>query len=275
MLDLRSDDYSFLNSLDVYQLESLLSSHPALSSKLQKTTESLSEAEADKARKEAKRAKLRDLKIPPPANVERRLIAETDPEMWLATYFASQFGEAFTGDRKSMLRSIIDAALYGGDQAIAGPRGEGKTTIATRAALYLMVMGMSTFPVVIGKSQGKSQQELKDIKEQLQQNELFVADYPEIGVPMQAVGGWSSRARMQTVSGVNTNIELAADHIAFPTIERWQLGPDWPESVVPASRGQVLYCLGVDGPVRGTKFRSMRPTLAIIDDIETRAGATS
>ena len=138
MLDLRSDDYSFLNSLDVYQLESLLSSHPTLSSKLQKTTESLSEAEADKARKEAKRAKLRDLKIPPPANVERRLKAETDPEMWLATYFSSQFGEAFTGDRKSMLRSIIDAALYGGDQAIAGPRGEGKTTIATRAALYLM-----------------------------------------------------------------------------------------------------------------------------------------
>ena len=272
-----STEPDWLQSLSTSDLSDYLSLLPELEkllpSKVQasKATEQERQAEYQKRR----RASLRDLKIPPPASVERRLKAETDPEMWLATYFASQFGEAFTGDRKSMLRSIIDAAMYGGDQAIAGPRGEGKTTIATRAALYLMVMGMSTFPVVIGKSQGKSQQELKDIKEQLQQNELFVADYPEIGVPMQAVGGWSSRARMQTVSGVNTNIELAADHIAFPTIGRWQLGPDWPESVVPASCGQVLYCLGVDGPVRGTKFRSMRPTLAIIDDIEDREAAAS
>jgi len=91
---------------------------------------------------------------------------------------------------------------------------------------------------------------------------------------MQAVGGWSSRARMQTVMGNPTNIELAADHLAFPTIERWQL-PDWPKGIEPASTGQVLYCLGVDGPVRGTKFRNCRPTLAIIDDIEDREAAAS
>ena len=79
---------------------------------------------------------------------------------------------------------------------------------------------------------------------------------------------------MQTVSGVSTNIELAADHLAFPTIERWQL-PGWPSDIEPASKGQVFYCLGIDGPVRGTKFRSKRPTLAIIDDIEDREAAFS
>lgn len=221
-----------------------------------------------------KRAAQRDISIPLPKDPQRRSLAEQDPKAWLSTYFADQFSESWTADREAMLYSIIDAAKYGGDQAIAGPRGEGKTTIATRAALYLMVRGLSTFPVVIGKSQGKAQLELKDIKEQLQQNELFIADYPEIGIPMQAVGGWSSRARMQTVSGVSTNIELAADHLAFPTIERWQL-PGWPEDIEPASKGQVFYCLGIDGPVRGTKFRSRRPTLAIIDDIEDREAAAS
>jgi len=221
-----------------------------------------------------RRASERDLAIPLPANIERRLEAESNPQLWLDTYFRSVFSEDWTADRLAMLHSIIDAALYGGDQAIAGPRGEGKTTIATHAALYLMVRKLSTFPVVIGKSQGKAQLELKAIKEQLQQNELFLADYPEIGVPMQAVGGWSSRARMQTVGGMNTNIELAADHIAFPTIARWQLA-DWPESFDVASCGQVLYSLGIDGPVRGTKFRNSRPTLAIIDDIEDREAAAS
>jgi hypothetical protein len=267
----------WLRSLSTSDLSECLSLLPELEGLLPskgqtkaKGTEQDRQAEYQKR----KRAALRDLTIPPPADVQRRIDCEQDPKRWLNTYFGPQFSESWTADREAMLYSIIDAAKYGGDQAIAGPRGEGKTTIATRAALYLMVRGLSTFPVVIGKSQGKAQLELKDIKEQLQQNELFIADYPEIGIPMQAVGGWSSRARMQTVSGVSTNIELAADHLAFPTIERWQI-PGWPSDIEPASKGQVFYCLGIDGPVRGTKFRSRRPTLAIIDDIEDREAAAS
>jgi len=222
----------------------------------------------------AKRARERDITVPVPKNKDRRLKAETDAQLWLNTYFSSVFSESWTDDRSAMLYSIIDAALYGGDQAIAGPRGEGKTTIATHAALYLMVRGLCSFPVVIGKSQSKAQLELKSMKEQLQQNELFIADYPEIGIPMKLVGGWSSRARMQTVAGVNTNIELAADHIVFPVIQQPQL-ENWPKEIEPASNGQILYCLGIDGPVRGTKFRNSRPTLAIIDDIEDREAAAS
>lgn len=221
-----------------------------------------------------KRARERDVVIPPPANIQRRLKAEKNAKCWLNTYFANVFSEEWTDDRIAMLYSIIDAALYGGDQAIAGPRGEGKTTIATHAALFLMVKRLSIFPVVIGKSQTKAQLELKAIKEQLQQNELFIADYPEIGVPMKLIGGWSSRARMQTVLGSHTNVEIASDHVAFPMIYQDQLN-NWPIDITPSSCGQVLYCLGIDGPVRGTKFRNLRPTLAIIDDIEDREAAES
>ena len=120
-----------------------------------------------------KRASERDIRIHPPGNPQRRIKAESDPQKWLDTYFADIFSECWTDDRLAMLYSIIDAAKYGGDQAIAGPRGEGKTTIATHAALYLMVMRLTTFPVIIGKSQGKAQQELKSIKEQLQQNGMM------------------------------------------------------------------------------------------------------
>jgi len=267
-----NSDYDFLSSLDLSQLQSLLVLHP-------KTASAADPVKGDERLKQRqlmarKRAAERDLAIPIPLNIARRIDAEQDPQRWLNVYFADIFREDWTDDRLAMLHSIIDAALYGGDQAIAGPRGEGKTTIATHAALYLMIRKLSTFPVVIGKSQGKAQLELKAIKEQLQQNELFIADYPEIGVPMKAVGGWSSRARMQTVGGANTNIELSADHIAFPTIARSQF-PDWPDEIELASSGQVLYCLGIDGPVRGTKFRNQRPTLAIIDDIEDREAAAS
>lgn len=221
-----------------------------------------------------KRAAARDILIPPPASVSRRLEAEADPELWLRTYFASTFFEAFTADRLAMVHSIIDAAKYGGDQAIAGPRGEGKTTLAMRTALYLMVRGLSTFPVVIGKNADKAKKEIRDLVELLQQNELFIGDYPEIGIPFQKVGAWSSRGRMQTVGGVNTNIVIAPEFFVFPTIKAEQL-KGWPSEITPCSNGQVFYSLGIDGAIRGTKYRSERPTLAIIDDIEDRKAASS
>jgi hypothetical protein len=222
-----------------------------------------------------KRAAERDLKIPVPKNIDRRLACLEDPELLLTTYFPDVFYEVFTQDRRDMVRTIIDAAMYGGDQAIAGPRGEGKTRLAMYTALCLMLRMLSPFPIVVGKSQSKSQNELKTIREKLQQSELFISDFPEIGVPFKAVGGWSSRARMQTVGGVNTNIELGADHLIFPTIERWQLPSDWPEECEPVSCGQIIGSVGVDGPVRGTTYRDKRPTIAIIDDIEDRESAAS
>jgi hypothetical protein len=234
----------------------------------------MTESEADKARKEAKRAKLRDIHISAPLDPSRRLEAESDCSLWLSTYFGSQFFEAWTSDRLAMIESIIDAARYGGDQGIAGPRGEGKTTLAIRVALYLMVRGLSTFPVVIGKNADKAKKEVRDLVEQLQQNDLFISDYPEIGIPFQAVGGWSSRGRMQTCGGQATNIVIGPEFFVFPAISRAQI-PNWPKEIEPCSKGQVFYSLGIDGAIRGTKFRSARPTLAILDDIEDREAAAS
>lgn len=264
-----SDVLHYLESLPVSTLESLLNEPERSGSTL------VDERESQAQRMSEKRRRLRDVQIPIPANVQRRLEAEASTEKWLRTYLPDLFYEDFTQDRRDMVKAIDHAAQYGGDQAIAGPRGEGKTTLAEWCAVKLMMTRKCDFPVVIGKSQGKSQLELKDIKERLQQSELFIADYPEICVPMQQVGAWSSRARMQTVGGKSTNIVLASDHLAFPTIGREYLPDDWPDEIEPASCGQVLYCLGVDGPIRGTKFRGKRPKLAILDDIESRESAFS
>lgn len=275
-----NNEPDWLRSLSTSDLAKLLASHPLLASRLpSRASEKSSKIEASDSDKMAeyqskKRAKLRDIKIFPPANPARRLDAESDPKNWLDVYFRPIFYESWTEDRIAMLYSIINAAKYGGDQAIAGPRGEGKTSIAVYAALFCMITSLSIFPVIIGKSAEKAKLELKAIKQQLQQNEMFIADYPEIGIPMEKIGAWSSRARMQTVAGRYTNIELAADHIAFPVIHRDQV-EDWPSEIALASRGQVIYSLGIDGPIRGTRFKAMRPTLAVIDDIEDRKSAES
>jgi hypothetical protein len=233
------------------------------------------ERESQRERMARRRAAERDLKIPIPKEPNRRFDALQSAEAFLNTYFADVFFEPFTADRIDMLESIVRAARYGGDQAIAGSRGEGKTKIAIGGALYLAITGLSPFPIVIGKSQTKSQNELKTVKEKLQQFELLLADFPEICVPFKAVGGWSSRARMQTVCGELTNIELASDHLIFPTIRREQLPDNWPDHIIPCSKGQILSSVGIDGPIRGTNYRDRRPSLAIIDDIEDRKAADS
>lgn len=229
--------------------------------------------ENDRERKTRERAQARDLKVPAPKNPANRQRALDDAEFFLQHYFGNVFTEPFTDDRKDMLQSIENAALYGGDQAIAGPRGEGKTRLVLYQGLRLALKGISRFPIVIGKSQSKAEKDLKTIREKLQQNQQFIDDFPEIGYPFKAIGGWSSRCRLQTVSGVFTQIEIAPDHLIFPTIEPWQL--EWGNDFELLSRGQIFACMGIDGPIRGTTYRDERPTVAIIDDIEDKEAARS
>lgn len=264
------DVLDYLNSLSTSHLERWLGSHP-------ETRELLTadERTKDRDRKAKARASERDLRIPCPREPNRRRDALEDGELFLTTYFPDVFFEAFTADRRDMHESIVRAAMYGGDQAIAGTRGEGKTKLAIYTALYLTLKGLAMFPIVIGKNQRKSESELRTVREKLQQSELLLEDFPEICEPFKAVGGWSSRARMQTVAGEFSRLELAADHLIFPTIKRHQLPDDWPDDIEPVSRGQILASIGIDGGIRGTNYRDIRPDIAIIDDIEDRQAAES
>ena len=226
----------------------------------------------------AKRAKARDIAIPPPTDPAARVKTLEHPVEFLQWFFADVFTEPFTDSRLAQMDAIVNAAAYGGDQAIADSRGEGKTTTAMHVALFLMVKLLSAFPIIIGKSQNKSQAELNGIKESLQGNERLIAAFPEIAIPFKEVGKWSSRARMQTLNGVGTGLLLKADHLMFPVITHDQLvrhNAGWAKFDWISSRGQVMAALGVDGPIRGTKVLNKRPTIAIIDDMEDREAANS
>lgn len=266
-----SVNLEFLSSLNLSDLTRLVSSHPQAVSILEPPKSD--EKGYDRERKARKRAAERDLKIPSPVNRKNRERALEDAEFFLRHYFGNVFSEPFTPDRLDMLQSIENAALYGGDQAIAGPRGEGKTRLVLYQGLRLALKNISRFPIVIGKSQSKAEKDLKTIREKLQQNKEFIADFPEIGYPFRAIGGWSSRCRLQTVAGEFTQIEIAPDHLIFPTIRPEQL--EWGNDYEISSCGQIFACMGIDGPIRGTTFRDERPSVAIIDDIEDKEAARS
>ena len=243
----------------------MVSSHPQAASVL--ANKPFNEKEYDRERKAKQRATGRELHIPPPKNPERRMACLRDPELLLTTYFPKTYFEPFTADRRDMLTSIWRAAQFGGDQAIAGTRGEGKTTLAMDGCFCLMLAGHSRFPVVIGKNQDAASDELRALRERIMESDEFVDDFPEIGFPLQAIGPSTANARLQTVGGQFIGMYIGVKHFALPRITREQL-PGW--DVDPVSSGQVLGATGIDGRIRGFKFKAMRPTLAIIDDVEDK-----
>lgn len=266
-----SVDFEYLSSLNLSDLTRLASSHQQAASVLEDPT--WNEKSYDRQRKAAQRAKDRELFIPPPKDIERRLACLNDLELLLTTYFTETYDEAFTEDRSDMLSSIVWAAMYGGDQAIAGSRGEGKTTLAMDGSLCLMLKQLTSFPVIIGKNQDSSSDELKALREKMLSSEAFIEDFPEIGVPMEAAGPGVATPK-QTVGGKYIRLYMGRKYFAFPTISIEQL-PHWDQTIVPVSCGQIMGALGINGKIRGEKFRGKRPTLAIIDDIEDSLSAGS
>lgn len=225
-------------------------------------------------RMSAKREKARDVAVPPPKNIRRRAKCLKDPLAFFSTYFPRVFYQGFTEDRRKMVEAIRHAARYGGDFALAGPRGEGKTRLAIFTSLHLVLSGQRRFPLIISKNQGKANIELANLKRELEFNDLLADDFPEVCFPIRALGGWASRARMQTVNGWNTSIEWAADHIILPSIPLDVLS-GWPRKTKSLACGQIIGSMGIEGPLRGTNYRNERPDLAIIDDIDDRESARS
>jgi hypothetical protein len=254
------------------ELERWITSHPQGSTpEAQKVLkpQKFDEKAYDRERKAEQRAKGREIYIPVPKNIKLRNECLADPELLLTTYFREFYYEPFTADRRDMLQSIWRAAMYGGDQAIAASRGEGKTTLAMDGAFCLMLAGLTFFPVVISKNQDSASEELKALRERIMSSETFVEDFPEIGIPLQAVGASTANARLQTVGGEYIRMHLGEKFFAFPKITKNQLH-HWPSEVEPVSNGQIIGAVGIYGKIRGCKFRAKRPTVALIDDVEDK-----
>ncbi len=233
---------------------------------------------SDAERKSQQRASARDIQLRSPADAARRRACLASVYQFHRTYFPTVFYQPFTDSRSQMIDAIIAAASQSGDQAIAGPRGDGKTRCALFTAFWLMLRGSLQFPLVISKSGKRAMDELKNLKWAMRESELFAADFPEIGFPILAMGGWASRARQMTVHGEPIDMEWGVDCIVLPTIKTDLIRAnvrDWPPDMESVATGQIFSSLGIEGPIRGYSVRNRRPDLALIDDIDDRESAHS
>ena len=214
--------------------------------------------------------------IPPPVDLQRRRALLGDPVAFLKYYFPDRFWSPFADYQREMIQLIVDVAEFGGDQAIAAPRGDGKTEITKAMVVYLICRGLVRFPLVIAASGTFASRIFDDIRRHFDSNEKLIEDFPELCVPCAALEGTPQRAAKQMHNGKPTEIQWSSNQVVFPKIDGLPptiKGEPWHEGGVSPYSAVCMAWAGMDSAIRGINIRGNRPDFVLVDDPETRESA--
>ena len=235
--------------------------------------EGLTGYEAMKERARLRNAMLslsgRDIgELPPIADLARKEKASRDFRYFCEAYFPQTFHLKWSDDHLKVIAKIEQAVMEGGLFAMAMPRGSGKTSLCETACLWAMLYGHRDFVALIGSDEEHAADMLESMKAELENNELFAGDFPEVCHPIRALEGIHQRASGQLYQGKQTQIGWTAREIVLPTIAG------------SAASGAIIRVAGITGRIRGMKHKrtdgtSARPSLVLIDDPQTDESARS
>lgn len=215
--------------------------------------------ESDLQRKRAKRHDSAAVVIDPVADPSRRELCLGDPERFLRTYNANGergFTRPFAVHHQRMIDAIYQRAVNGGDKAVAAPRGDGKTTVATWMLIYIFMAQLVTSAAIIAATGKHARKIFRWVKEAFLFNDLLAGDFPEVSCCVRDLDGAPQRASKQHVDGVKTRIIWTQDEVSLPYVPGSPYG------------GVRLSPFGLDAAIRGGRFQ-----FALIDDPETKAVA--
>lgn len=209
------------------------------------------------------RMRRRDLSIPEPADPARKESCRLDLEKYLRTYHPSTYSKPFCKDHKRIITLLQDAIMNDGDQAIAADRSKGKSSIVKGTCAWAVNYCHRRFPLWIGATGEQVSQNYRNFKLMYERDEILQADFPEICVPVLALGGSSRGAETQTVNGVRTFVRWGEKGLHFPFI--------------PGLRELQCYfrTATITGAIRGINCENVRPDFCVLDDIETKESVAS
>ncbi len=201
-------------------------------------------------------------------DVQRRARCEKSFRAFCETYFPQTFSLPWSDDHLKVIDKIEKAVLEGGLFAMAMPRGSGKTTLCEIACLWAILIGAREFVALIGADEEHAANMLDSIKAELENNELLLADFPEVLFPIHCLEGIHQRSSGQLHEGRQTHIGWTAKEIVLPTMPKSK------------ASGAIIRVAGITGRIRGMKHKrpdgqSVRPSLVLIDDPQTDESARS
>jgi hypothetical protein len=233
--------------------------------------------ERERARQAAQARAGQDIgPIPLCADPQRRRKAEASSEAWAQTYFPNRFFLPLAEDHREQFRGIDRIVASGGLQAIAAPRGDGKTTRLEVGILKAVMTGQHSYAVLICATMKRAPSLLSSIKMELLTNELLLQDYPEVCYPIRKMNNRANRCQGMTSEGRNlwpgaSESQWGRTRIVLPC----HLSPR-----ETSNGGGVIETAGLLEAVRGLRYARpdgsvARPTLLLIDDPQTDRSARS
>lgn len=218
----------------------------------------------DAIRKRNKRSEAARIFIPEVVDWNRRERCLADPELFLKTYLADRYKLGFNKCHRAMMDAIVGRAKRGGRQAVAAPRGIGKSELIKGLLMFLFLSGLVRFPLVGGATKPLGHNIYTDFMHKIETNDLLLEDFPEVCWPVRSLEGAHNRAKRQHVNGELTGIIWSSTKILrMPHVAGSPYG------------GFLLSYFGLDSAFRGMNIRGARPDFILIDDPETRESAKS
>ena len=212
----------------------------------------------------AKNASTREIgNIPKVKNPARRESCRLDLKLFMQTYKSDVFEMEFSPDHLESIKTIEEIILNGGRDAEAAPRGDGKTTRVEAAIMWAICYGHRKFIVPIFNKRELAEESLNTIKNDFEENELLMQDFPEICHPIAKLEGIALRANAQTCNGKRTKMTWKGKKLIFPTIKG------------SAASETILKPCGIMESIRGMKHKKRRPDLFILDDPQDDESANS
>lgn len=228
----------------------------------------LTEREKDALRKRDARAESARVEIRSCENPQRRERAIADPERFMRTYFADRYKRPFGKLHYALIEALWEVAKTGGKQAVAAPRGRGKTEVVKGVIPATVFAGLIRFPVPIGPTTAHANELYEDFRRKCMYNDMLAADFPEVCDPIRALEGAPQRASRQHVDGELTHIIWKTERLRFPDVPEKYRGP--------INYGGVrMEFRGLDAAIRGINRDGDRPDFVPIDEPETRESSKS
>lgn len=195
-------------------------------------------------------------------DAKRRVRAKSDLEYFLREYLPGWFKKPFGKNHKRLIEALQDRILHGGRQAVAMPRGTGKSTIVAAAAIWALIYGHRRFLVILAANSKEARKMLGNIRTSFEEVGFLLEDFPEVVYPLRELHGSSLLARGQLANGEPTDVTISAESLRLPNISGSK------------AAGASIVTIGVKAAIRGQSCAMpdgtiARPDFLILDDVQT------
>ena len=201
--------------------------------------------------------------IPEVYDPERKESCKFDLIKYAETYHAERFYHRWSKQHIHLMECLQTGILEqtGERQAIAMPRGSGKTTIVETALMWALFYGHIEYFLIICSSALRSTERMQSVKNTILTSGILLQDFPEICYPLRLSGGMSIKVKTQHYQGTPTDVTWTQDKFTMPMV------PDAPAA------GNIVQATSITSSLRGLLHttpdgRMLRPQYVILDDVQ-------